>query len=205
MEKELSTTFKVFRVVCWVMSGFFFIVFLINSGWIPKTPVTIYDLSYLIASFVYFVLPIVSRLKLGNLLDIDTRLYEDKISKVELEMKALSEELPTAIAERPKTAMEYKILNTLWNKQVGKFPDLDVFFTFRLNKSAPEFLEFREAGNRLMGKGLISETDIGHFYLKSAGLQYCSKNYNTFPADMWFKYESLYQDNLGKVLQKLNS
>jgi hypothetical protein len=204
MEKEPSTIFKVFRAVCWVMSGFFFIVFLINLGWIPKTPVTIYDLSYLIASFVYFVLPIVSRLKLGNLVDIETKPLENKISKDEVEKRGLPEELPTAIAERPNTAMEYKILNTLWNKQVGKFPDLDVFFTFRLNTSATEFLEFREAGNRLMGKGLISETDIGQFHLTSAGLQYCSKNYKTFPADMWFKYESLYQDNLGKVLKKLN-
>lgn len=205
MEKELSTIFKFFRVLCWLMSGFFFIVFLINSGWIPKTPVTIYDLSYLIASFVYFVLPIISRLKLGNLIDIETKPLENMISKDEVEKRGLPDELPTAIAERPKTAMEYKILNTLWNKQVGKFPDFDVFFTFSLNTSATEFLEFQEAGNRLMWKGLISETDIGHFYLKSAGLRYCSKNYKTFPADMWFKYESLYQDNLGKVLQKLNS
>lgn len=204
MEKEPSTIFKVFQVVCWVMSGFFFIVFLINSGLIPKTPVTIYDLSYLIASFVYFVLPVVSRLKLGNLVDIETRLYEDKISKEELEKSGLPEELPTETAERPKTAMEYKILNTLWNKQVGKFPDLDVFFTFRLNKSATEFFEFQVAGYRLMGKELISETDFGQFHLTQTGLQYCSKNYKTFPADMWFKYESLYQDNLGKVLTKLN-
>jgi hypothetical protein len=203
MEKEPSKLFKVFQVVCWVMSGFFLIVFLLNSGWIPKTPDTIYDLTYLITSFVFFVLPFASRLKVGNLVDIETRLKEGKIPKEEVERRSYLKRPSAEAAERPKSAMEYKILNTLWNKQVGKFPDLDVFFTFRLNKSAPESLEFRYAGNRLMGEGLISETDVGQFHLTFAGLQYCAKNHKNFPADMWGRYEPSYRDNLGKVLQKL--
>jgi len=108
--------------------------------------------------------------------------------------------------ERPRkarTAMEYKILNTLWTKQVGKFPDMNVVFTFRLNMGAPEFLAFREAGNRLMIEGLIMEADFGQFFLTRTGLQYCAANFTTFPADMWFEPEPLYNDNLDKVLQKL--
>jgi len=180
-------------LVCWVLSAFFLFTFLWNSGLPPKTPVVIYDLSYLIASFVFFLLPITSRLKLGNLIDWKKELEQGKTPMPE----------PQEPTMTPKTAMQYKILNTLWVKQVGKFSDLHVIFTFRLNQTAPEFLEFREAGNRLMGEGLISETDTGQFGLTWKGLRYCAEHYKEFPADMWFDYERSYQDNLSEVLQKL--
>jgi hypothetical protein len=176
-----------------VLSAFFLFAFLWNSGIPPKTPVSIYDLSYLIASLVYFLLPITSRLKLGSLIDWQPEVVEGKAPTPEVKERTM----------KPTTAMQYKILNTLWNKQVGKFPDLKVLFTFRLNQPAPEFLGFRDAGNQLLGMGLINESDKGQFGLSWEGLQYCAEHYKEFPADMWGKPEPDYNDNLDKVLKKL--
>lgn len=201
-----------------------------NSGWIPKTPVTIYELVYLIASFIFFVLPFVSRIKLGMLLEIDRKLNETKedMNQFKNDMRQMISVISSASAtantsisiqegmteskeqklvsqKKEKTAIELKILNTLWNRQVLKFPDLNTFFSFRLNVPTQEFLEFREAGNRLMGEGLISETEIGHFILTDKGLRYCANHYKEFPADMWFKYIPLDQTNLEKVLKKLGN
>ncbi len=192
MEEKPSKKFWLV-LVCWVLSAFFLFTFLWNSGLPPKTPVNIYDLSYLIASVVFFLLPITSQLKLGNLIDWKKELEEGKTPTPEPQE-------PTMI---PKTAMQYKILNTLWNKQVGKFPDLNVFFTFRINQPAPEFLEFRDAGNRLVGEGLINETDTGQFGLSWKGLRYCAEHYKEFPADMWGEHEPQYHGNLDKVLKQL--
>jgi hypothetical protein len=192
MEKKPTKRFWLV-LVCWVLSAFFLFTFLWNSGFPPKTPVVIYDLSYLIASFVFFLLPITSSLKLGNLIDWKKELEEGNAPTPE----------PQEPAIIPKTAMEYKILNTLWNKQVGKIPDLHALFTFRLNQPASEFLDFREAGNRLMGEGLISETDTGQFGLTWKGLRYCAEHHKEFPADMWGEYEHSYQNNLSGVLERL--
>jgi len=111
----------------------------------------------------------------------------------------------SAGAERKRTAMEYKILNTLWTEQVNQFPDLQIQFTFRLNVGAREFLEFREAGNRLLGEGLISETDTGQFYLTQQGIQYCAKHYQEFPADRWFGTQQIDPQKLEKVLREVRN
>ena len=185
------------------------------------------------------MLPFVSRLRLGKLLDIERELgktkedmnhfknetrqmfslvsavsatasntlnlswYEEGTKKAEMFKQTGDKPEEPERPRKARTAMEYKILNTLWTKQVGKFPDMNVVFTFRLNMGAPEFLAFREAGNRLMIEGLIMEADFGQFFLTRTGLQYCAANFTTFPADMWFEPEPLYNDNLDKVLQKL--
>ena len=84
-----------------------------------------------------------------------------------------------------------------------KFPELNGSWTFRLNAAAPEFLKFREAGNRLIGEGLISETDIGQFLITIEGLRYCAKNYENFPPDMWFEDVPIPKGNREKLLKNL--
>ena len=84
-----------------------------------------------------------------------------------------------------------------------KFPELNGSWTFRLNTVAPEFLEFREAGNRLMGEGLITETDIGQFQITIEGLRYCANHYKEFPADMWIKDVPIAEGNLKRLLENL--
>lgn len=228
MKKEVDEKFWLLLVPSWIVSGFFLFVFLRNLGWWVRTPRTLYELAYLVVAFVLFVLPFVSRVKLGKLLEFERTLKEAKadidgvkgetrqilatlsalsataMNTVNFYGTATKEQVDGKLAEeKGKTALELKILNTLWTKQVMKFPDLDTRFTFRLNGTATEFLAFREAGNRLLGEGLISETDIGQFALTVKGLEYCAEHYKEFPADTWFEYEPLDQANLKKVLEKL--
>ncbi len=48
------------------------------------------------------------------------------------------------------TYMEFKILNTLWTKQVNKFPGFNPLFSFKISPYIPEFVEFRKAGTNLL-------------------------------------------------------
>jgi len=228
MKKKSDEKFWIFLVPSWILSGFFFLIFIKNAGWPPRTPVTINDIAYLIVSFIFFVVPFISSMKLGKLIEFERKLNETRedmyyfkndtrqmfaaFSAVSTTARSVLNVYSVASEgqvqkreqqEKPKTAIELKILNTLWNRQVNKFPELDTFFTFRLNATSSEFLEFREAGNRLMGKGLISETDTGQFFLTDKGIRYCAKNYKDFPADMWFNYIPLDEAKLKNLLKKL--
>jgi hypothetical protein len=110
---------------------------------------------------------------------------------------------PSQVEESPKRRpIEFKILNTLWTKQVNKFPDFSGVWTFRINANAHEFMAFREAGNKLLGERLIGETDQGQFYLTPQGFQYCKEHYKEFGSDQWWPEETINEENLKKVLQK---
>ena len=104
------------------------------------------------------------------------------------------EKLPT---RRP---MEFKILNTLWTKQVNKFPDFSGVWTFRINANSTEFMAFREAGNKLLGEGLIGETDQGQFHLTHKGFEYCKQHFKEFPSDQWWPKEQINKEQLKKVI-----
>jgi hypothetical protein len=95
--------------------------------------------------------------------------------------------------------MEFKILNTLWTKQVNKFPDYSKLFTFRIASQSYEYPEFREAGGKLIGKKLVNETDEGQYFLTTEGFDFCKKNYQTFPSEQWWPEETLNIENLKKV------
>ena len=97
--------------------------------------------------------------------------------------------------------MEYKILNTLWTKQVNKFPDFSKVFTFVISSNSPEYLKFREAGGKLIGEGLISETNEGHYYLTPKGYEYCKEHYKEFPSSQWWPEETINEDNLKVVVE----
>jgi len=208
-----SERFYLLLIPSWLLSVFYLIVFLKNSGLFPKTPVGINDVTYPIASFVFFVLPFVSRLKVGQLLELDRKVMETRrdvehfknetrhfltnlaaasanaVNIVNLYGIAREGEVERTVPEQKnRSATELKILNTLWNRQVLRFPELDKLWTFTLCPPAPEYVQFREAGNRLMGEGLICETEKGQFGFTRAGLRYCAEHYKDFPADMWFDY-----------------
>jgi hypothetical protein len=85
-----------------------------------------------------------------------------------------------------RTAMEYKILNTLWTKQVNLSSDFSKIWTFRINYGAPEFSEFRVASSKLIGEGLVGETNDGQIHLTSEGYAYCKSHHKEFPPDQWF-------------------
>lgn len=100
-----------------------------------------------------------------------------------------------------RSPMEYKILNTLWTKQVNKFQDLSTLFTFKIFPNSPEFVEFRIAGGKLIGEGLISETpNDGNYCLTQKGYDFCKQHYKEFGSDQWWPEETLDQEKLKKVL-----
>ncbi len=214
-------------VPSWVLSLFFFVTFLRNSGWLPKNPTAAVDMTYLIVASIFFLSPFVSRLKIGKLVEFERRLEETRADVQSFKqdtrqmLAIFSQHSASAnvtignLSEgqkkkdeiksenKPRTAMEFKILNTLWNRQVLKFPDLNTRFTFRINQPAPEFIPFLEAGISLMREGLITETDFGQFMLTNEGFRYCAEHYKEFPSDMWFDYFPLEEDNLKKALQRV--
>lgn len=104
-----------------------------------------------------------------------------------------------------RSLMEYKILNTLWTKQVNKWPDLSAFFTFKIFDNASEYRPFKEAGGKLIGEGLVNETADGQYVLTYEGWNYCKTNFKEFPPDQWWPEEKINQDNLIKVVGKENA
>jgi len=100
-----------------------------------------------------------------------------------------------------RSPMEYKILNTLWTKQVNKYQDLSTLFTFKIFPNSPEFVEFRISGGKLIGEGLIGETPHdGNYHLTLKGYDYCKQNYKEFGPDQWWPEETLDLEKLKKVM-----
>jgi len=105
--------------------------------------------------------------------------------------------------EKPpkRNLMEYKILNTLWTKQVNKFPKFSPLFTFVISSNSPEYLQFREAGGKLIGEGLVGETDTGYYHLTDKGWRWCKEHYKEFPPDQWWPEEPILNENLEEVIK----
>ncbi len=97
--------------------------------------------------------------------------------------------------------MEFKILNTLWTKQVNKFPTFNPLFTFLISQNSPEYMKFRESGGKLIGEGLVNETEKGHYHLTQEGWEYCKQHYKEFPSDQWWPNEAIDEENLKKTLE----
>lgn len=98
--------------------------------------------------------------------------------------------------------MENKILNTLWTKQVNKFPDFSRVFTFIIFPNSIEHPKFCESVGKLMGEGLIGLTPEGQYCLTPVGFNYCKEHYAEFGSDQWWPEETINKDNLRKVLEK---
>lgn len=104
--------------------------------------------------------------------------------------------------KQQRSAMEYKILRTLWTKQVNRWPDMSHLWTFRMNANYDRFLEYREASNRLIGEGLVRETNHGQLYLTKEGFAYCKEHYHDFPSDQWWPEETIDEKKLGEVPER---
>lgn len=226
--------FILLLISSWLISIFFFIVFLANAGWPPAIPGWKYDLTYLVVSLGLFLIPFAARIRIGKLFEFERKLDEAKKDyesfKQDTRQMLAAYSNATAIAtgntvnvinnategppvavskdgtpdQKPRMpAIALKILNTLWNKQVNTFPDLNNRFTFRINAASPDFLQFREAGNLLMGMELITETDTGQFMLTNKGLKYCLEHYQAFPADMWFGQTKLELEKLTEAKKNI--
>ncbi len=126
-------------------------------------------------------------------------------SKHYFEYKLASGEMvaPSRKQISQRQPMEYKILNILWTKQVNKFPDFSKVFTFIISSNSPEYLKFREAGGKLIGEGLISETNEGHYHHTPEGYEYCKQHFKEFPPPQWWPEETINQDNLKLVLKNV--
>jgi len=82
--------------------------------------------------------------------------------------------------------MEFKILSTLWTNQVNISPRYEVAWTFRPSELDPDFVEYRDVSNKLIGEGFVAKTNDGQIYLTPLGFGYCKKNYKQFPAYDFF-------------------
>ena len=84
-----------------------------------------------------------------------------------------------------------------------KHPELNGSWTFKIKEGSSEFSEYREAANRLIGEGLISETDSRYLLITTEGLRYCARHYKDFPEDMWFKDVTIPDGHLEKLLNNI--
>jgi hypothetical protein len=144
----------------------------------------------------------VEKLKSDLTVQIDT-LRTDIKNTINLQLVVpFAGQIPSQKEEKKprRNAIEYKILNTLWTKQVNKFPSFDTLFTFVISSNTQEYLQFREGGSKLIGEGLIGETDTGHYHLTHKGWQWCKDHYKEFPSDQWWPEETINQENLKNVL-----
>jgi len=188
---------------------------------------------YILILILLIVLPFATKFKIGKILEVERQLSKTKeeLDSFKLETRQMLTTVTSIVStakaqsivnisqlvsedeinnppdeqeKRAKSAIELKILNTLWNRQVNRFPLLKKTWTFRINEIAPDFLQFREAANRLIGEGLVGETGVGQLYLTHKGLQYCKEHYQTFPPDMWFEPMDLDPDKLKQILSELS-
>jgi hypothetical protein len=173
--------------------------FIKEPSWIP--PLLVISAICLIPLFVggVFLMQTVFRKELQ-----EDQFYSEWLSMKVAQGQA-THEIAVAAAETSKskqrTLMEYMILNTLWTKQVNKWPDLSLFFTFRMGfPTASENQAFREAGAKLIGEGLITETNDGQFLLTIDGFDYCKKHFKEFPSEQWWPEETINKENLKRVI-----
>lgn len=107
------------------------------------------------------------------------------------------------ISRQKRELMEYMILNTLWTKQVNRWPDLSAFFTFTMNFAAhSEAQKFREAAAKLQGEDIITVSDNGQYMLTINGFDYCKQHYTEFPKEQWWPEEPIKLDKLKEVIEE---
>ena len=93
-EKQgMSNIEKAFVVVSWLISLYFFIVFHTSAGFPPKSPISSSSWVLLGMSGIFFVLPFVSRLRIGNAIE-----FERKVREVENQVKEFKEETRNSLA-----------------------------------------------------------------------------------------------------------
>jgi hypothetical protein len=96
----------------------------------------------------------------------------------------------TPVVDQPaaRSAMELKILNTLWRWQVRKYDDVSTRFLFKIETSAytQEDASYKAAAEKLIFQRLIGRNEDRWLGLTDEGLRYCRDNYPQFGRDAYF-------------------
>lgn len=114
---------------------------------------------------------------------------------------------PSSEPEMQKSTMQYKILNTLWTKQVNYFPEYTKLWGFTINIGAIEYFDFIEAINQLIGRGWVFKGEQNMFFLTKEGFKFCAKNYSTFlnPENQYWPEEQINTKNRKTAIKKANT
>jgi len=221
----------IFLIGSWVISILSVFTYFIQKDCKVIPPQSFLDGTFLWAFFLFFILPFFRTLRLGNILALERDIQKTKqeISEIYSNMFRLSATVTSTLninvsgeqgseqisneqaapplaqeRKKPRSASDLKILNTLWLKQVEKFPNLSKRFTFRMD-FPPIKPTFDNLAQDLIYEGLIGKTSKNQVFLTNLGLQYCAENYQTFPSDTWFDPEPLNQEKLDKIIKAIKN
>ncbi len=101
-----------------------------------------------------------------------------------------------------RSAIQHKILNTLWTKQVNRYDEWmrGVHWLFRINHPSSEFLGWRDASTSLIRDGLVLENSQGLVFLTPEGFEYCRQRHEEFGTDQWWPLEPIRPEMLERVI-----
>lgn len=174
-------------------------IFLISIVALIANDITVYIVSLFIIATLFtdrkYLLTLMAIIRGDrNWLDYQKLIVQSDIVKAPLKSEK----------ERVRSGMEFKILNTLWTKQVNYYPDYSKLWGFRINSIAPEYLDFREAVSKLIGEGLVSESEQGQHFLTKRGIKYCAKEYKKFPnpENQYWPDEKIKTENIKTAVKK---
>jgi hypothetical protein len=177
--------------------------FIKEPSWVP--PLLVISAICAIPLFLVgiFLIQTVFRKELQDDLYYSKWLLGEQGRQASLQIVQETETAVVVAAEtKRRSLMEYMILNTLWTKQVNRWPDLSLFFTFSMNFVSPsETKAFKEAGDILIQEGLITVSENGLYMITIAGFDYCKKHYKEFPKEQWWPEEQIIKENLSKVME----
>jgi len=92
------------RTISYIIAAYFFYVFHTLVGFPPDQDLNSSSITYIVISIFFFLLPLAKKLKLGQLLE-----YESKISELKTEVKEFKEET------RQILSMQNSLINTVSN------------------------------------------------------------------------------------------
>jgi hypothetical protein len=106
-------------------------------------------------------------------------------------------------AETPprRSPLEYKILNTLWTKNVNRHPQ-HLSWWFKIASNAPSYPHYVEAKATLLAEGLIRQGKNGMIGLTEDGWNYCKQHYKEFPPGQWWDQHPINEEKLPQVLDQ---
>lgn len=199
--QKKPVVYWVFLVLCWSIALSSVFTYVSFAGLPPRPPSTFLEGTFLWVGLLFFVLPFTKAVCLGP---FSLELLDDGSPSAGEVVEAENKE-QEAVAARPavrRTSTEYKILRTLWARQVNKFPDLRKRFSLRVDFPIGQRLaEYSAAVAALEREGRIRVRPDEYVYLTDEGLRYCSKYYDEFGTAMWFGEQELDGKSLKEALE----
>lgn len=95
---------NIFRLLCLLLAGYFFIAFHLSAGFPPGDPVTGAAVLYLTLAIFFFLAPFAKKLKLGKLFE-----YEAKVEELKHEVREFKSEI------RQSVALQTNLINAVSN------------------------------------------------------------------------------------------